>query len=108
MEQLAIFSATLGLSPPWHVIAANFAENLNRLDISVEYAHAGRLACPHCGEKGAGPATDTKVEVWFHGNFFGYVTYLHARVPMITCGCGNTFPSERPWGRAGSHFSRVL
>jgi len=108
MEQMAIFSATLGLSPPWQVTAASFARESNRLDISIEYAHAPPQDCPICGGKGTCCLAETVLETWYHDDFFHYVTYLHARVPLMACCCGGTFPLERPWSRAGSKFSRIL
>jgi transposase len=108
MEQIAIFSATLGLSDPWQVTSASFAKDSNRLDISIEYVLGMPLDCPICGMQGTGSREETVTEVWFHEDFFRYVTYLHARVPLIACNCGGRFRLERPWSRAGSRFTRIV
>lgn len=108
MEQTTIFTATLGLIPPWRVISARFSEKSNRLDIDVEYARVKEHDCPLCGGKGTGCTTEMLQETWFHENFFRYATYLHARVPMVVCHCGGAFRPERPWCRPGSNFCRVL
>jgi transposase len=107
MEQMTILSATLGLSPPWEVTAANFAKESNRLDIEIAYAYQSPLDCPSCGGKGTSSHAETSAETWFHGNFFTYITYLHAQVPLMACRCGSRFPLERPWSRPGSKFSRI-
>jgi hypothetical protein len=107
IEQMAIFSATLGLSPPWVVTAATFAKESNRLDLKIEYSHVSPVDCPICGKSASSTPAGTMVEIWFHEDFFRYSTYLHAQVPVMTCCCGCEFPLERPWSRVGSKFSRV-
>lgn len=107
MEQMSIFSATLGLSPPWQVTSAEFAYDTNRLDIKIEYALGNPLDCPLCGGKGTGYHAETSAELWYHDDFLRYATYLHALVPLMACCCGGRFPLERPWSRTGSRFSLV-
>ena len=107
IEQMAIFSATLGLSPPWQVTAATFAKESNRLDLNIEYAQANPVACPICGRTESSAPEEIMVETWYHDDFFRYATYLHAKVPVMSCCCGCKFPMERPWSRVGSKFSRV-
>ena len=110
MEQMAIFSATLGLSPPWQVTAATFAKESNRLDLCIEYTHGAPIDCPNCpncGCAGSSVVAETTTELWYHDDFFCYATYLHAQVPLMTCCCGCEFPLERPWSRVGSKFCRL-
>lgn len=102
MELPKIFSATLGLSPPWQVSGVSFAEGGKRLDITVTY-EAGSV-CPCCGARG--DSCEAEVETWFHHDFFRYTTYLHSRVPHITC-CGRRHATERPWARPGSKFVKL-
>ena len=54
MRELATFSATLGLSPPWQVISVGFDEKPTRIDIGVEFDRGRALICPICGATGAG------------------------------------------------------
>jgi transposase len=104
MENPEIFSATLGLSHPWHITLVNFSKDEKRLDITIDFAHADTVVCPRCGaEMKCCRAED---EVWFHDNFFRFATYLHARVPQIECDCGIN-PVERPWSREGSRFALI-
>jgi transposase len=103
MNLPSVFSATLGLTPPWQVSDVTFADDDRRLDITVTYG-AG-TACPCCGARE--PADEAEVETWYHHDFFRYTTYLHSRVPGCAC-CGHRHAVERPWARAGSKFERLL
>ena len=104
MEELTIFSGTLGLSPPWQVTSVTFAQESNRLDINVEYAQMNTLTCPFCGAQGDTCRPVVEYETWFRGDFFNYAAYLHARVPRLSC-CCSMLP--RPWCRVGSKFSQL-
>ena len=66
MGELALFSATLGLSPPWQVTSVTFTKGSNRLDISVEYEQAMPLLCPTCCTRGAICLAESVNEIWFH------------------------------------------
>lgn len=102
MNQLTLFSSTLGLVHPWKVTAVTYADGEKRMDITVEYDYISNVCCPLCGASGIACTTET--ETWFHGNFMRCVTYLHANVPRVEC-CGEIVPVERPWSRSGSRFS---
>jgi hypothetical protein len=105
MEHPSIFSATLGLSHPWQVVAVSFAREEKRLDITVDFTPGSDFVCRACGRE-VTPCCVTE-ETWYHHDFFNFETYLHARVPQIQCcGCG-ALPVERPWSRVGSRFAQI-
>src|SRR6185369_5549579 len=103
MDQMAIFSATLGLSLPWQVTSVSFDRESNRLDIKVQYTQGSPLVCPICGAQGVICASEAE-ETWYHKDFLRSATYLHALVPHVACCCG-VVPLKRPWCRSGSKFS---
>ncbi len=103
MEFPEIFSATLGLSPPWEVTDISYSTTEKRMDITISFTTVESIQCPLCGSfKSMCHAVD---EVWYHNNFFCHTTYLHTQVPYIQC-C-ELIPVERPWSRAGSRFSLI-
>lgn len=104
MEFPHIVSATLGISPPWHVSDVRVAGNAQRLDIVVTYETGNRAPCPCCGTKG--DACEGIAETWFHHDFFNFATYLHTEVPHVIC-CGHAHAVERPWARPGSKFVKL-
>lgn len=102
MKHPEIFSATLGLVPPWQITSVEFAQKGNRLDITVEYRGEGMMNCNSCGS--ISESHGAVIETWRHGDFFHHETFLHARVPRLCCpNCGDS-RVERPWSRQGSKF----
>lgn len=106
MEKKALFSAILGIFPPWQVTAVDFAKTSNRVDICIEIEQGSPLVCPACGAHEAVCQGDSNIETWYRGDFFRYAAYLHVQVPQLACRCF-IFPLERPWFRTGSKFVRV-
>ena len=104
MEHPAIFSATLGLTHPWHITSVSFVHEEGRMEIEVDFYEGNLFTCPRCGRRRIPCRIET--ETWRHDNFFRYSAYLHARVPYIEC-CDGIVPAERPWSRSGSRFTRV-
>jgi transposase len=108
MNQETLFSAALGITPPWEVTAVTFSKEEKRLDITIDFPRGSTFACPVCGEEAK--AYDTMEETWRHLNFFQYEAYLHARVPRVSCpnsGCGIKKISV-PWARPGSGFTLLF
>ena len=104
MEQPPIFSATLGLSPPWHIRSMSFSKEERRVDIDIDFANGSTFTCPICGEDV--PVCKTENETWHHHDFFLFTAYLHARVPVVRCfSCGMN-AVKRPWA-LGSEFTFV-
>ena len=106
MDLPHIVSATLGLSSPWQVSSVALDGDGQRLDITVTCDTTDGIVCPRCGTRGGCCATEAETETWYHHDFFRYATYLHARVPRLTC-CGRNHMPNRPWTRAGSKFVKI-
>lgn len=105
MDYPAIFSATLGLHHPWHIVSVTFGRDERRMDIRLDVFLGNLFTCPCCGKPT--PPCGYEEETWFHEDFFGYATYLNARVPQLQCDTG-ILAADRPWSRTGSRFSRLL
>lgn len=103
-----LFTAALGLTPPWKVTKINFSAANKQLDIHIDFPPGSTFVCPVCGRDGA-HAYDTTEKTWRHLNFFQHRTYLHARVPRVECsyGCGIK-TVEVPWSRPESGFTLLF
>jgi transposase len=107
VEVESLFTAALGLQPPWQVHKVELDTAKRRIDFEVAHK-ASRLACPACG---AAEQTihDRVRRSWRHLDFFQFEAWLHAQVPRVGCtACGKTTQAPVPWARAGSGFTLLL
>ena len=105
---LSLFTAALGLAPPWKVLDIDFDETAKRIDFRIGYDRGSRFACPAC-EAAQQPVHDRRTRDWQHLHFFEHRAFLHAEVPRVRCGeCGKTSQVTVPWARPGSGFSQLF
>lgn len=107
MDITSLFTAALGLQPPWEVVEVRFTPESGEIHFEVA-CHAKRLACPACGA-GEQPIHDRKARRWQHLHFFQYRAFIEAEVPRVACGgCGKSTQVPVPWARPGSGFTMLL
>ena len=106
--ETTLFTAALGLTPPWEVTDIRFDAEARQVDIDVGFPAGSRFACPSCGA-GEQPVHDTRRRSWQHLHFFEHRAYIDAVVPRVRCAhCGKTTQVEVPWSRAGSGFTQLF
>lgn len=49
MDTNLLFTAALGLQPPWEVKSLEFNAHERRLDILVDFQRGASFPCPECG-----------------------------------------------------------
>ena len=104
----SLFTAALGLTPPWGVVSVDFDAKAKRVDLEVDVAGGARFACPACGAAEQ-PVHDSRQRTWQHLHFFEHRAYIHAPVPRVRCGeCGKTTQVAVPWARPGSGFTELF
>lgn len=107
-SELGLFTAALGLTPPWEVLSVDFDPGAKRIDLEVGFARGARFACPACGAAEQ-PVHDSRRRSWQHLHFFEHRAYIHAPVPRVRCGsCGKTTQVAVPWARPGSGFTELF
>jgi transposase len=102
----ALFTAALGLQPPWRVADVRFDEEAKELHIDLDFVRGSVFACPGCGK--LVKAYDTKERTWRHLNFFEHKCYLHADFPRVECGDCGVHVADAPWARLGSGFTLLF
>jgi len=103
----ALFTAALGLQPPWQIANVELNTGKRRIDFEVEHSDK-RAACPVCGTKDQ-LIHDRVHRSWRHLDFFQFEAWLHADVPRVKCGgCGKTTQLPVPWAREGSGFTLLF
>lgn len=108
MNSKSLFTAALGLQPPWEVIDIQFSPETGRIDFKIGFTPGAKFPCPACGESEQG-VHDTRARTWRHLNFFQYQAFIHADLPRVRCSqCGKTTQVVPPWSRSGSGFSLLM
>jgi transposase len=107
MQETKLFEVALGVLPPWMVENSSFDVEEKRLDIHFNFPRGSRFDCPSCGASDC-PSYDTEEMTWRHLNFFQHETYLHARVPRVTCKTCGIKRVSVPWARGGSGFTLLF
>lgn len=103
----SLFTAALGLQPPWQVAKVDLDIAKGRIDFEV-VSTAKRLSCPRCGTTDQG-VHDRIRRDWRHLDFFQFEARLHAEVPRVDCSaCGKTTQLPVPWAREGSGFTLLF
>jgi len=79
MDESGLFTAALGLTPPWRVSQVEFDLEQTRLDLYLDFPRGARFACPAkgCGRREC-PVHDTAAKTWRHMDFFEHKAFLHA------------------------------
>ena len=107
MDTNPLFSAALGLTPPWTVVETRFDAAAKRLDLRLDFTSGSRFTCPEC-QSASCPVHDTSEKTWRHHDFWQHQTYLTARVPRVRCDRCGTHQVTVPWARPGSGFTLML
>jgi transposase len=106
MDTNLLFTAALGLQPPWKVKSLDFNSSGHRLDIQVDFQPGASFPCPVCGAPSK--AHDTEERTWRHLDFFQHAAYLTARVPRCKCEKHGIKTVDVPWARKGSGFTLMF
>lgn len=102
-----LFTAALGLVPPWEVRESTFSSAASQLDLWIDFPSGSKFVCPTCGARDV-PVHDTTEKRWQHLNFFQHTCYLHARVPRVRCSACGVKQVSVPWARPGSGFTLLF
>lgn len=107
MDELGLFTLALGLVSPWKVTDIKFSKEVGRLDLKIDFPKGSTFTCPSC-KAGDCPVHDTKDREWRHLNFFQYETFIHSRVPRVSCEKCGIKQVEVPWARPGIGFTLLF
>ena len=99
-----IFTAALGLSAPWQVVAIELDTAAQELVLALDFPRGARFPCPACGVADQ-PVDDTETRRWQHLNFFQHTCDLKARQPRVRCATCGVKTVLVPWARSGSGFT---
>ena len=106
IDNIVLFTAALGLQPPWEVSKVDFNPAEGRLDLYISRERGSKHPCPKCGTNCN--VHDTQARTWRHLNFFQYRAYIYCDIPRIKCQTHGVLQVETPWSRPGSGFTLLF
>lgn len=90
-----VFSAALGIEPPWSVTRVGFDQAGKLLTIQIDFKPGSRFTV--AGVDGGHPVHDTVTKTYRHLNFFQHECHLVVRVPRVTLPDGSVRQVEPPF-----------
>ena len=104
MRDIDFMAKLLALEDPWRVHQASLAPRDKRLDVSLEHRPGVTFTCPECGQ--ASPVYDhLPSRSWRHLDHGEFLTWLHARVPRVSCPEHGVRQVQIPWALPGARFT---
>jgi transposase len=107
MDTNPLFTAALGLVPPWRVVRTDFHADQRLLEMQVDFTAGARYPCPDCSSAGC-TVHDTVEKRWRHMDFFQHKAFILARVPRVQCLKCGVRQVAVPWARPGSGFTLLM
>ena len=107
MRDTELYQNLLGIVSPWSVDSVTMDVTKQRVDVTVSHPPKMLFACPECGIES--PVFDHAEErVWRHLDSCQFFTYLHARVPRISCSTHGIRQVSVPWAEARGRFTKMF
>jgi transposase len=104
MRDIDVFTKLLALERPWAVEQVVFDEKDKSVHIFLHHRSNARFRCPKCGA--VLPLRDhTPPRKWRHLDHGGWLTWLYARLPRVTCLFHGRQRVRVPWALPGARFT---
>ncbi len=104
MDEKALFTKILGITPPWFIKEVKVDENRERIDIFVDHEPGIRVRCPEC-EKFYGMYDHAPERVYRHLDTCQMQTYIHVRPPRVNCPKHGVMHIDPQFGENGSQMT---
>ena len=104
MRDIDVFTRLLALRRPWVVERVDLEANDNRVDVLLRHRSNARFRCPKCGA--VLPLYDhSPPRKWRHLDHGSWLTWLHARIPRVSCLFHGIRQVRVPWALPGARFT---
>lgn len=104
MRDTELYAALLQLPRPWFVREVRLDRAAERVDVWLEHPEGAKWPCPACGQP-ASVYDHAEERVWRHLDTCECQTYLHARLPRVSCSQHGVRQVTAPWALPGSQFT---
>jgi len=99
----ALYAKILGLTAPWEVLDVEIRTAANEIHITVGVPEGFQWFCPDCQDPL--PIHDHRERTWRHLDTCQLQTFIHARVPRLSCKVHGVRQIQVPWAEDGSKFT---
>lgn len=107
MRDLNLFARFLELERPWTLMRVEINPSDRRIDVWIGHATGVRWECPACTHRGR--VRDHAPErVWRHLDCSQFETFLHARIPRVSCPRHGARQVRVPWAHPDSRLTRLF
>ena len=104
MRDIDFMAQLLALENPWRVDQVTLAPKDKRLDVSLEHRLGVTFSCAECGQPR--PLYDhLPSRSWRHLDHGEFLTWLHARVPRVSCPEHGVRQVQVPWALPGARLT---
>ena len=104
MRDIDVFTQLLALERPWSVDEVIFDAKDESIGVFLRHRSNARFRCPSCGV--FLPLYDhTPLRQWRHLDHGSWLTWLHARLPRVSCSIHGVQRVRVPWALPGSRFT---
>jgi len=106
MQDRKLYERLLGIERPWRVRDVELQLGDGEVVVFVEHDPGEAMACPQCGELGAG--YDARKRRWRHLDTMQYRTVIVADVPRVNCPHHGVHQLRVPWAEEGSRLTALF
>ena len=107
MDLVSFYQMMVKPPLPWKVDRVEVHPEIRRVDVWLEHVSGALFACPECA--GSLPVYDhTRERVWRHLDTCDYETWLHARLPRVSCAKHGTIQGKSPLSDGRSQLTFAM
>lgn len=103
----AHYGLLLGIHSPWQVRRVDLQLQANRVEVDVEHAPDGAVACPQC-RRSCARYDHAPQRQWRHLDVMQFATIIRARVPRCQCPEHGVVTAHVPWAEPHGRFTLMF
>lgn len=105
-DSQTLYATLLGVTEPWRVEQVEMKREAGEVHVTVALPTRTRWVCPEC--LAPAPIHDHQERTWRHLDTCQFKTFIHARVPRLSCPAHGIRQLTVPWAEPGSRFTALF
>ncbi|MGH7734278.1 MAG: transposase family protein, partial [Gemmatimonadales bacterium] len=107
MRDVELYRQLLGVEAPWKVQRVDLLVAERRVEVLVGHGERVRWPCPECGLE-LGTHDHAEERRWRHLDSCGFMTWLRARPPRVSCPVHGVRQVRLPWAEPHARFTALF